>query len=117
MGAVERVRDKMRTAKEPRPRPRPCDALTAGSAGWNARACGTGGYYTRNASRAALSRATDVTRIAQLAADPLRFRFQFSALLLLQRPAPRDAPDVTLFHPHMEVSHPQSSHPQSSHPH
>ena len=81
------------------------DSLWA--AGWNARTCGTGGLYQRNATRRILARATEGNRIADLAADPLRFRYQFSALLLLQPPRPTTtsagpAPDVTLFDPHIE---------------
>ena len=77
------------------------DSLWA--AGWNARACGTGGRYARNATGRQLHMATHGNRVATLAADALRFRYQFSALLLLQRPTVEAAPDVTLYDPHIEV--------------
>lgn len=71
------------------------DSLWSGN--WNARGCGTGGWISKNETRRKLAAATDGNRIATFAADAMRFRYQFSALLLLQRSTLRQAPDVELW--------------------
>ena len=76
------------------------DSLWSGF--WNQRSCGTGGWNSRNETRRKLAAATDGNRIAAFAADAMRFRYQFSALLLLQRSTLKPATDVTLFDPHVE---------------
>jgi hypothetical protein len=68
---------------------------------WNRRACGTGGWRRRNATHRALSAGTNALRLASFTADALRFRYQFSALLMLQQPE-GGGPDVTLFDSHWE---------------
>ena len=66
------------------------------------RSCGTGGWKTKNETKKKLAAATDGNRIATFASDAMRFRYQFSALLLLQRSTMRPTTDVTLFDPHVE---------------